>query len=995
MSYIKNTVKKIICVLAASALCAGIIPAQSFAYDVSSAVLLDVDLSQVEAGSAVPNGVGLNKTASSASKFMVIDVDKEVSAAGKAVEYAATSSNYNSNSEIYFLIDDMVTSEVEEPVDYYIDLKLMHYPVNGSAVESGMTVKLALLNTANTAKRLFFAGMGISGGNVRINAGTYGGYADGYCDINTWYHVIYDVHIAPEPKDCYVALKAYKVGEEEPEDWQTTLSGEYFGENTTFINTANVNMIGIKSYKSLFKFADFSVSAYTEDDINEYNLIRGEISKLSEAINAGTVSFDEAVVMANEVQARTDTLQGGFKLLAKEALNHAAGAIQEANEKVGRITQMLEWLENEELNEDNCYALYTELAAVQQETEAILFAEKAEELKTRAAVQEERIIGYLASCYKSFEEFAYSDGDDLSGSSQDTDNGWQDGWSIASGSPSVKAGALAGGGFSAKRTLARALSSDMTGKSYISWDMTAENGAGINAGSISAGVTEKDGLLYPYINESIGETPLEQGADYRFLIGAEQGEAGMYVYGSELKPQSGYAACDEISEYNINEIELYAADAETKFDNILIQSLPAEYGKKAFDAAFEAYAYPFETDEQLSEKKLLSAKAELLASELADCALKEYLEYVCAETGRMTVETEIENLFAALDKGLSVETASQAQAVIDGISNAALKAEYQQRLDEYKERIDKTAPVIEAVGIKGTVKVGETVTAEIKCTDTIGNAGETLIEWKVNSETVQTGSELTIANSWSGKKLVCTATPKNTAGVAGDAVSSSAYTIAAKTTTGGGGSGGSGSSGGNSGSGIVVTQPVTEAAAVRPEFADINGHWAMESIKRMAERGVVNGVSDTEFEPDRSITRAEFLKLIVTAADIGTAEYNGGFSDVEGTEWFCPYLAAAYNAGIVSGNDGRFLPNDNITREEAVQIIVSVYTRTVKDAARESLDRFEDKELAGAWAVPALETALAEGLVSGISETEFGFGMETTRAQAVVLAERLMDKLNG
>ena len=115
---------------------------------------------------------------------------------------------------------------------------------------------------------------------------------------------------------------------------------------------------------------------------------------------------------------------------------------------------------------------------------------------------------------------------------------------------------------------------------------------------------------------------------------------------------------------------------------------------------------------------MLAEKAELAVSELSDCGLKKYLEYVSTETGRMTVATEIENLFALLDEGLSAEIASQAQTVIDGISSAILKEEYQQKLNEYTQRIDKAVPVIDAVGIKGTVKVGETVTAEVKCTDT-------------------------------------------------------------------------------------------------------------------------------------------------------------------------------------------------------------------------------------------------------------------------------------
>ena len=77
----------------------------------------------------------------------------------------------------------------------------------------------------------------------------------------------------------------------------------------------------------------------------------------------------------------------------------------------------------------------------------------------------------------------------------------------------------------------------------------------------------------------------------------------------------------------------------------------------------------------------------------------------------------------------------------------------------------------------------------------------------------------------------------------------------------------------------------------RVEFTDVGEtHWAKEFIYYLANRGIVSGVGGGRFEPNRSITRAEFVKILTTAAkaDISKAE-SSGFSDVAATAWYAPY----------------------------------------------------------------------------------------------------------
>lgn len=109
-------------------------------------------------------------------------------------------------------------------------------------------------------------------------------------------------------------------------------------------------------------------------------------------------------------------------------------------------------------------------------------------------------------------------------------------------------------------------------------------------------------------------------------------------------------------------------------------------------------------------------------------------------------------------------------------------------------------------------------------------------------------------------------------------------------------------------------------------FADITDHWAEEYIQELYLEGVVEGYSTFYFKPDQAITRAEFLKILFEAMQLDMeAELSGSsFADVEEEDWAYLYTENAFEAGIVSGyGDNTFAPSQNITRAEAVSMMLS------------------------------------------------------------------------
>ena len=157
---------------------------------------------------------------------------------------------------------------------------------------------------------------------------------------------------------------------------------------------------------------------------------------------------------------------------------------------------------------------------------------------------------------------------------------------------------------------------------------------------------------------------------------------------------------------------------------------------------------------------------------------------------------------------------------------------------------------------------------------------------------------------------------------------------------------------------LIISSPKT--------FKDVEDHWAKEAVNDMASRLVVNGAGEDKFEPDRDITRADFVVIVVRALGLmrpGTGE--DVFSDVVKGSYYYDAIFTARENGIISGcGNGKFGPNDRITREQAMTMI------------------------ARAMKITGLEVEI----VSGRSETEIAPKDNITRAEAAAIVRKLLQK---
>ena len=201
------------------------------------------------------------------------------------------------------------------------------------------------------------------------------------------------------------------------------------------------------------------------------------------------------------------------------------------------------------------------------------------------------------------------------------------------------------------------------------------------------------------------------------------------------------------------------------------------------------------------------------------------------------------------------------------------------------------------------------------------------------------------------------------------------------------------------GQGYVDGRYLAEIAgtfAPEERFLDLSGHWGRSSILALAEKGLVNGMDEHHFEPDRKVTRAMFVTILGRMnGGVETLSAPSSFRDVLPEDWFAPYVDWAASCGVVTGyDDGTFAPNREITREQMALILVrycDAFGRRLPEG--EAGAPFTDEGSISPWAFEAVLAARAAGLINGRDDGSFDPQGTATRAEMCAVIARLMDKL--
>ncbi len=206
-----------------------------------------------------------------------------------------------------------------------------------------------------------------------------------------------------------------------------------------------------------------------------------------------------------------------------------------------------------------------------------------------------------------------------------------------------------------------------------------------------------------------------------------------------------------------------------------------------------------------------------------------------------------------------------------------------------------------------------------------------------------------------------------------------------KQSIGGGSSSGRGSSGVSfGGASAIVPTPSTNTQQTQVQgksYKDLASvPWAEEAIVGLYNRQAIAMPEDGMFNPNRTITRAEFIKMVILANYMWRgADLKSDFGDVSKDDWYYEYLVSAVNNGLITGDsEGNFRPTDPITREDICVILARL--KNVKNADMNIL--FADDGEISEYARIAVYYMKEAGIVNGVGDGNFAPKANATRAEA-------------
>ena len=190
-------------------------------------------------------------------------------------------------------------------------------------------------------------------------------------------------------------------------------------------------------------------------------------------------------------------------------------------------------------------------------------------------------------------------------------------------------------------------------------------------------------------------------------------------------------------------------------------------------------------------------------------------------------------------------------------------------------------------------------------------------------------------------------------------------------------------------------EPVVTTPDVTDVFIDVmEGDWFHEYVYKVYGAGLMRSVSDSEmiFNPRGSLTRAMVTTVLYRIAEEPGADgLENPFTDVPAGAWYEDAVLWGFDAGVVQGfGEGIFGPNIDITREQMAAMMYRYAEFIERDvSASDDLAAFPDADSVRDYAVPAMQWAVAEGIITGSNGLINPRGTATRAEFAAVLVRFL------
>lgn len=177
-------------------------------------------------------------------------------------------------------------------------------------------------------------------------------------------------------------------------------------------------------------------------------------------------------------------------------------------------------------------------------------------------------------------------------------------------------------------------------------------------------------------------------------------------------------------------------------------------------------------------------------------------------------------------------------------------------------------------------------------------------------------------------------------------------------------------------------------------FRDLNeASWAQGYIEALAAREAVQGIGQDKFAPNGTLTRAQFVKMLIQLFDLADAAAESSFADVLPDNWYYDAVASAERLGIVTGKgNGEFGANEPVSRQDMAVMLYRASQKlqlTWTGHAMSDHDVFKDQASIAPYALEAVEALRRGGMINGMDDGSFVPRGMSTRAQAAAVLYRM------
>lgn len=175
------------------------------------------------------------------------------------------------------------------------------------------------------------------------------------------------------------------------------------------------------------------------------------------------------------------------------------------------------------------------------------------------------------------------------------------------------------------------------------------------------------------------------------------------------------------------------------------------------------------------------------------------------------------------------------------------------------------------------------------------------------------------------------------------------------------------------------------SAAFAITFSDLSEtHWAYNNVMNLAEQGIINGYENGTYQPERAVSRGEFIKLVMTALYGGNEYFE--VNNFNFGHWATPYAIEAARLGYLMDETGITNLNNSITRLEMVHILAKICSSNqIEKKEQITSINFSDISELEEESQIYIEYVAQNGLINGYTDGTFKASKTMTRAEVATV----------